>query len=1134
MRPSARRAIKLIVFFLSLWPIAGSAQFALRSKIEGVVSDTSGAGVPGATITLTETARNQSQVATSDSRGAFAFSNLTSGVYTVGAELSGFVSTTSQPISLGSATSARADLVLKVGGQTEQVVVVAEAALIKTDQIAVGVDVNKATIDTISSKGRNFTSFVQLAPGISTQPRDDVGGTYSAGAHHVIGGIDYVAGGGGSNGFYVDGVNSNDNWVGGQSYAPSLEALDEIKVDVANFSAANGRDLSSLSAVTRAGTNRFHGSAYNYAENSALNAWNPLEKQRVTPGTEQPSLNRHQFGGNLGGPIVKDKLFFFANYEQTYNRRGDEPQFYRVPTDAERLGDFSELLRRFPDDPNYVLYDPWSTEIGPDGESVRVPIPNNDLRNITRPDGSPAIDPRALDMLNLFPRPNYTDPSNPENLQNYQASGTTKFKAYRIDSRVDFAPSPKDNLFVNFSYSSGRDENSGGLYPEVVANVDDTSVRASLSYARVFASNLTNELVVAYGKGKLCVPDQASVDYMHQTDTLRAKYFQNLGSGADQGLYAMDVGGYYAFGSYETFCATNPSYQVSDNLNWVKGRHSLRAGFNFFRKEEVDFDYIRFVQFDQTFTRSGSIDGHLGGDSAASFLLGIPTAMQQRYELTGGDLGLNFVMPYWGFYVEDRWQIDSKWTLSAGLRYDLGIPTYSGNKYGNAVVDSSYPGWQLAIPGRASGLDLHYLPADKNNFAPRVSLAYQPRPGWVFRGGYGIFYDAGVNVNGGSRLDQSFGAVPGYVGDYFSNSRFGVPDDVPLLGIDQVFPVPASYAVGDYPISTGPGTGYFDYQADVHYADLSSGTTPYYHRFVAAMEKQIGPTTVVSLTYTGSRGRQLPYFQNQNIPAYQTGWPSQDDFNQARPNNNGRFASVWVLRHGLSSTYNAGTVRLEHRMNQGLQFLAHYTYSKAVTDRYALDSGIDSVGQTWDWNRQLGRGEAIFSHPHRLVAAATWDVPFGEHLEGLARGVLQGWRLSGVYTLESGDALTVLNGQSSARDFEPDLPNVAGDPNAGPKTTEQYFNVNAFTDPGQDVKGNARPGIVRGPGINNLDVSIGKNFRAGGGVNVLFRADLYNALNHAQWRYVDTDFSTAGGSTFGRVTQAREGRIVQLSLKVAF
>jgi hypothetical protein len=597
----------------------------------------------------------------------------------------------------------------------------------------------------------------------------------------------------------------------------------------------------------------------------------------------------------------------------------------------------------------------------------------------------------------------------------------------------------------------------------------------------------------------------------------------------------MDLADYYSFGSPEVFCATNPSFQVSSNLNWVKGRHSLRAGFNFFRKEEVDFDYIRFVGFDQTFTRSGSVDGSVGGDSVASFLLGIPSYMQQRYNLTDGDDGLNFVIPYWGFYVEDKWQVDSKWTLSAGLRYDLGIQTYSGNRYGNAIVDMSYPGWQLAIPGRAPGLDHHYLPADKNNFAPRVSLAYEPQPGWVLRGGYGIFYDLGLTTTGTIRIGEAgFGGVPGYVGDFYGNFRFDAPDDVPVMSIDDIFPAPASYAVGTYPISTGPGTGYFDYQANIRYLDQDSRSTPYYHRFVLATEKQLGSRTVVSLFYTGSRGRQLPYYENQNIPDYRTGWPSEDEFNDARPNNNGRFGDVRVLRHGNTSTYNAGTIRIDHRASAGLQFLTHYTYSKTITDRFQLDGSVDESRQGWDWNRHLGRGEALFSHPHRLLAAATWDIPFGDSLTGLARGILHGWRLSGVYTFESGDALTITNAQSSARDFEPDFPNVSGDPNDGPKTTEEFFDTSAFSDPGQDVKGNARPGIVRGPGINNLDLSVGKVFKAGRGIDVLFRADLYNALNHAQWRFLDTEFSTATGSTFGRVTEAREGRIVQLSLKLQF
>ena len=349
------------------------------------MKDSTAGALPGATVTLTETTRDQVQTATADEHGAFVFSNVAPGTYTVSAALTGFITATSEAVTLGSATNANVNLMLQVGGVAETVQVVREVPVISTDQIAIGVAVDKTLIDTISSKGRNFTSFVQLAPGISTQPRTDNAGTWSAGSHHTIGGIDYVAGGGGNNGFYVNGVNANDNWVGGQSYSPSLEAVDEIKVDVANFSAANGRDLSSLSVTTRAGTNTFHGSVFDYVEDESLNAWDSLEKLRVAEGTKKPTLARHQFGGNIGGPVFRNKAFFFANYEQTYNKRGDEPYLLRVPTAAERQGDFSALLQRFPDDPNYVLYNPFTTVITEEGESIREPIPNNDLRALRRP-----------------------------------------------------------------------------------------------------------------------------------------------------------------------------------------------------------------------------------------------------------------------------------------------------------------------------------------------------------------------------------------------------------------------------------------------------------------------------------------------------------------------------------------------------------------------------------------------------------------------------------------------------------------------------------------------------------------------------------------------------------------------------
>ena len=342
---TGRAVVLLLAAAYAFAPIDATAQFALRSTIEGTVKDSTAGALPGATVTLTETTRDQVQTATADEHGAFVFSNVAPGTYTVSAALTGFVTATSEPVTLGSATNANVNLVLQVGGVTETVQVVREVPVISTDQIAIGVAVDKTLIDTISSKGRNFTSFVQLAPGISTQPRTDNAGTWSAGSHHTIGGIDYVAGGGGNNGFYVNGVNANDNWVGGQSYSPSLEAVDEIKVDVANFSAANGRDLSSLSVTTRAGTNAFHGSVFDYVEDESLNAWDPLEKLRVAEGTKKPTLDRHQFGGNIGGPIFRNKRVLLRQL------RADLQQAWRravLPARAHRGGTARRLQRAAP------------------------------------------------------------------------------------------------------------------------------------------------------------------------------------------------------------------------------------------------------------------------------------------------------------------------------------------------------------------------------------------------------------------------------------------------------------------------------------------------------------------------------------------------------------------------------------------------------------------------------------------------------------------------------------------------------------------------------------------------------------------------------------------------------------------
>jgi hypothetical protein len=1098
--------------------------------------------VPDVPVRLVDVDRNQTLETTTNGEGIYTFDNLSFGRYQVVVEQQGFRRAVSETIEIASQQTKRLDVALEPGAVAETMEVEAEDGTVAADEAVVGQVVDRKYIETLPIKGRNFTQLVTLAPNVTTYVQNNRNPeTYSVGSHQVVSNVTYTVGGGGNNGYYLNGVNINDNYVGAQSYTPSTEALVEAKVDVANFSAQNGRDISTFAVATRSGTSEYHGSVYDYLQNSALNAWNPYDKQFAGPDEKQNFFARNQFGGNAGGPIVipklyngRDRAFFFVNLEFMIQRETGSDEPVRVPTAAERQGDFGELLRLFPGNPEAILYNPYSTRIV-DGESVRDPIPGNDLRRATRPDGSPLLDPRALELINLYPLPNYQSPI-PGDLANYRAAISNGLTTWRLDSRFDYTVSDKDSVYVNFSRSHGLQDRQGGVFPELVGNIEDSSYVVTINYARVFSPGLTNEFIVGFGKGSFYSVDQDTIAYMNRTDTLRNQFFQNLGTGLDTGVYAMYVDGLPGAGFEEVFFASNPTLQFSDNLSWLKGRHLVKAGFNYFRKREVDWDFIRIVSFSNQFTRSGSANvdaegnniGHLGGDAIADFLIGLPSFMQQRYDFGTGDARdprLSFEIPYWGFYGEDRIQVTPNFTATFGLRYDLSIPTFSPARYGSGFVDFNYPGWQLVIPGLADGVPLHYIETDKNNFAPRVALAYRFGNDFVARASYGVFFDQGVFSVASSVIDNAFfGTVPGYAGDVFTNDRLGIHEDLPGYTFDDIFPAQQTVQLGTYPISTGTGTGYYDYQADIRFSDTQSGTTPYFQRYMFELQKGIGADTVVSLTYLGARGLKQPYYENVNIPVYQTG-RTFEEFQEARPNNNGRFGDVSVLRHGLNSFYNGLTIKVEGNVSDRFQFLAHYTFSKTVEDSDA-----------WQWNRHLGRGEADFSHPHRFVSAITYETPRLESWNGALRTALGGWRVSTVTQFESGDALTVFNDVTDARDFEPNMPNVSGDPNLprGDRGPFRYFNTSAFTAPPQDVKGNAGVGIVRGPGINNWDVSFAKVFRFSERWSTEFRADLFNALNHTQWSGVDTFFSTEPGNTFGYVTGAREARIVQFGLKILF
>jgi Carboxypeptidase regulatory-like domain/TonB dependent receptor-like, beta-barrel len=1118
-----------------------SAQFTLRGSISGIVTDTSHALVPGATVTLLDVDRNQTKEAYTNASGLYTFTELTIGHYQVSIEREGFRPIKSPLIALATGQSAQFDLTLEVGTVTQAVDVAATTPIVESGQSLVGTSVAQDMLTALPVKGRNFTDYALLAPNV-----------YSFANSGTNGGVSYLAGGGGDNGMYINGVYSNTTWGGttGVVYSPSVEALSEVKVSTLDFSASAGRDLSTFQAYIRGGTNQYHGTAYENFENSALNAWNPYTKMTTPPNTHKSVLQKSRYGGNLGGPIWiphivngKDRLFFFVNYERLHQNSFGSLSTYRVPTAAEREGDFAGVLQRFNGSANYVLWNPFSTTLDANGNSTRTPVPNNDLRTI-------GINANAAKILGMLPMPNgYVNPSNPNSLSNFATLGATLTNRYQWDTRFDYRITNNDSVYVNHSRHNQQATNLGGIIPELAGGPANWTNMVTANYAKVLTAHLTNELIFGWSYYESHPSALAVVSYLRDPSTLRNEFFQNIGTGDDQGFGRIYFGSNWpSIGPPEVYINSQLTYQVADNVNYNRGAHSLQFGFNYLYENEHDWDFLRDVQFSSTMTRSGSLNtpARLGGDGMATFLLGIPTYMLQTFNYPPNqEPRMDFSSEYWGLYAQDKWQVTPKLTLNLGLRYDLCIPVYSPSNYGNVKMDFNYPGWQELTPGRYQGLPQHFVPPAKLNFAPRISLAYRIKPDFVARASYGIFYMAGSTVNGGNTVDYMMGSTPGYQGSEYYNAAAGINDDLPYYKFGDIFPAQLPSDLDSFPVTTAKGAGYFISPRSVIVNDENSGKVPYYQRYMVELQKSFGPNTVLSVHYVGGRGTDLIYYENVNVPAYRTGWTSTDLYDAARPSS--RFGDVRLIRAGRNSFYNATTVQFDRRLSKGLQVTAHYTFSKTVQDYnvpqagqfgevYNDFGGYAEVVASWDWNGKIARGESPFSLPHRFVAGYSYDLPRTAAIPALLKPALLGWGISGMTTFQSGSALTVWNGLTSAYDMEPDVPNISGNPNLSrsERTFQRYFNASVYSAPPNNVKGTAGLGMVRGPGVNNWDLALSKTFHARERVRIQFRADLLNAFNHTQWSGVNTTYTNAPGNTFGWVTGARDPRFVQFLIRTTF
>ena len=1163
--PLSRFMTLLSILFVLTQP--SFAQFSQRGGISGVVTEASGAVVPKASVTLLNLGRNQKSSASTDASGHYEFSQLLPGSYQVSVELAGFKKSVSAQLTVSPQSEVRCDIPLQLASVSETLTVTGSSApLLETESADLDQNISQEQIASVPMNGRNWTSLTALTPGVSTSPRVNInlGGTYEVGASYTSGGADFTAGGNAEgsrdNGYYVNGVNANENYISGSSFQPSAEAIGEVKVGIADFSAEYGRDFTNLNASTKAGNNIFHGEVYDFFENDALNALVPINKAQ---GLLTKSAYRfNQFGGGLGGPIyipkilnLKDRAFFFVNYERNPHSLAGPNNLAIVPSDLERGGDFGEVCTG---PINGGAFDPGGQCSNSTGQLYNpytgnaIPFNNLVAAGLFDPATASA---QVNGIINLFPHANLT-PTLVNSGANYQYSSRQAVSPYHWDSRFDYRISSKDNVFVAWSQYAGTPNNTGGLVPSLVANVSDKSHVVTIDEAHVFSSHLTNEFIFAIGSGALQTLSPAEVSFANSSGNPFNSIFQNTGTGTggNTGILGLNIFNYGplfsqpSVGYEEYFLASNNSRQFSDNVNWIRGRHSMTFGFTYLRKGEKDFDNVRYVSYGcapapggycgngpQLFTANQGV----GGDAFAEVLLDLPSAIHQRYSYSSGGPFApepNVVIPYYAGYFNDKWKVTQRLTVSYGLRYELPIPIFATNNTCCAIYQPATD--TLAIAGIATGISQHYASAPKHDFAPRLSLAMQLRPKLVVRAGYGLYYNSGASQISNALSGALYGGVPGgFVGDEIDNST---PQQASMA---QVFQPSPQVALGTYPVSTGPGQGYYGDGAlqTVFYADRQqSFRTPYIHRYLLDIQQDLGHNSVITLSYLGAEGRNGWYFDDINAAPYQTGWASVDAYNAARPYNSGRFGDIYLQRAGLNSNYNAGIVKFQRNMSHGLQILTHYTFSKTLGDRGINGQGTQDTGYNYPQSVIRSYGEETNSHRHRFLFQTTYEPKYAQHLPGYLRPALGDWHISAIATFESGDALTVYNGAGNqANDFAAynGLGNLdmVSNPNFShsKRTFAEYFNTSAFVVPPNNVQGTAAPGIVRGPGQNNWDISFGKNIAFRERLHAELRADMYNAFNHTQWNAVSTQLNGFTGP-FGQVTGSREGRIIQLAAKVVF
>ncbi len=1095
----------------------------------GEVKDSSGAAIQGASVMLTEGATNAQRAQRTNADGLYAFPSLPPGRYNLQVKMDGFTTQNQTNIDLQVQQTIRSDFTLQPGQVNESVEVSASAEQLNADNATVGTVIENKRIVELPLNGRDYLQLVQLSPNVSAsfgsaQSTNRQGGTRANENLSIAGQRSTF------NHYTLDGIENTDVNFNLYLFQPSIDAIQEFKVQTGVYPAEFGREVSQVNVSTKSGTNEYHGALFEFFRNYKLDAAPYAFTSNHAPN--QP-FKWNQYGFTLGGPLsipklfnAKDRLFFLTNFEG-FNQRATSNALYSVPTLAMRNGDFSSLLPRL----GAQLYYPTG-RIPVGGSYQAAPIVGNIIpQNL--------IPQQSLQLLNYLPVPNQPIPANGSPVNDYLLNANNPTDKDQFTVRIDWVESAKSSWFGRYSWS---DESS--LTPSLSLAGNSLSTNAKqymISNTRVFSPTAVNEFRFGinsfYNAVAPALACQQNVVQQLDLPGLDTSNCQTWGIPNMRNLGEISGWGDDTNGPYILNDAIG---QVIDNFTWIRGKHSFRFG------GEVRRD--RYNQLGNEFPRGAFNWGasstanpgvRSSGYGFASFLLGAPTEVDGAFGIAFEQLRATSQ----AYYFDDTWRVTSKLTVSMGLRYELTPPYYDRSQHETNIqlpvfattanvtapnlqptdvrvgngnfyqgLPFVFPGVQVARDGR---LGKRLYQTDYNDWAPRLGIAWTPTPTWSIRVGAGLFY---AQDSSNSRFD-----LARTLGGKANNVNNNEPAGLPSLTWTNFVTPGATISINNPTL--------FGVLYDVR--------TPRIQQYLVNVQHELSKSMLFEIGYLGSEGHRLQGLFNANEATPGTsGLPNRLPFST--------IGIMQTVQGGGNANYNSLGMKLTRRLSSGLTLLGAYTWAKSIDDVSAIRGQSDTIFPQNSRCLQCERALSAFNVAHRFVVSALYELPVGSGKAFLNRGgvvneLLGGWQIGSIYTLQTGlpgyptpgpdqSNTGVGNGRDrlNATGLSQSLPNA---------NVHEWFNVNAFALEPFGTFGNAGRNTIVFPGRNEWDFSAIKDFRIWERQTLQFRFEGFNFANHPNWGNPSTNWgqNVKPSANFGVISStAIAMRQLQFGLKYIF